>query len=845
MKLTINDIEIEAIEGTTVLEAAISADIYIPHLCAHSDIPSFEKVESMNSIFRGKENIETTNPERKFEGCQLCVMEIQGIEDFPLACITEVKEGMVIQTDTERLQKIRQDNLVSILANHPHICLTCAQREGCSLTQCSMNVPENERCCLKFDRCEVRKVADYIGIKEDIIRYVPQNLPVIKDEPLFVRDYNLCIGCTRCVRICENVRGVGALGIVYQNEKVIVGTIGPSLKESGCKFCGACVEICPTGALMDADIKTMEESAFVPCKYACPAGIDVPRYIHLIADEKFSQAATVIREKVPFPSILGYICHHPCEEECRRGQLNEPIAICALKRFVIEKQEAGSKKQEQENIERGFIPVRRSGKQEERSKRVAIVGSGPAGLTSAYYLANLGHSVTVFESQPEPGGMLRYGIPDYRLPKHILKNEINEILDQNIKLKTNYPIRNINDLKNQGWDAIYLAYGAQLSKKLDIEGVKFEGVLWGLDFLRDINLKKKIEVKEKVTIIGGGNVALDVALTILRLGSKEVQIACLESREEMPAFEWEIQEVLEEDIILNTSWGPKRIVGDGSNVKGVELVRCTSVFDEQGNFRPEYDPSIIKYIDSDMVILAIGQEVDLSLLENSSIKLTEKGTVQVNENLETSVPGVFAGGDVVSGPSSVIEAIALGRKAAISIDKYLGGNGVIYKELVELKELSPWLGKEESFADKSRVKMPTFLLKKRKKSFDLIELGFDEQMAIQEAKRCLRCDLRLQVSSPFFPPERWLEFNSQNISSVPETGGVYQLLDAQKNIIYIAGAPNLRRALQEQLSSYKEVRFFDYEEDLMYTKRESELLQQYLQKHGRLPEGNEELEDLF
>jgi len=687
-----------------------------------------------------------------------------------------------------------------------------------------------ERCCPKLGNCELQEVAEYIGIRDDTPRYVPKDLPIIKEEPLFVRDYNLCIACTRCVRICRDVRGVDALAVAHDGNDFVVGARAPSLKESECKFCGACVEVCPTGALTDKDLK--DKSEFVGCMSACPVSKDIPRIIRLVSEGKYSDAVAVMREKVPFVYSLGNICFRPCEENCNRAKLNEPIAICALERFAVA------------NDSSSLTPIE---KKEPKNKRVAVVGSGPSGFTCAYYLSNLGYEVTVFEEMPEPGGMLRYGIPAYRLPKEVLQKDIDIMLCSGFDLKLNQKIGkdlSLKSLKDE-YDAVFLSVGAQLSKRLNVGGIELEGVLWGMDFLRDARLGKDVELKDKVVVIGGGNVAIDVALTALRSGAENVQLACLESRDEMPAHEWEIKEVLEEGVRIHTSWGPKRLIGKEGTVSSIELVRCTSVFDDEGKFNPSFDQATTKIIDADMIIFAIGQSSDLELLGDVGID-SPRGLIGVDSNtMGTSVEGIFAGGEVVSGPASVIDSIALGRKAASSIDRYLGGDGDIDEKFVEPEELNPWLGRDEGFADRKRSEMPTLPVDERLKGFEEMELGFDEALAKHEAGRCLRCDLRLRISSVERPPEKWLEFSQENVNNVPQAEGVFHLLDEEKNIIFISGTQDMRAGLEEQLKTNEKARYFGYEEDKMYTQRESELLQQHLQKHGKLPELNDELEDLF
>ncbi|MFW9991082.1 MAG: FAD-dependent oxidoreductase [Candidatus Odinarchaeota archaeon] len=838
ISISVNGTKIEAMKGSSVLEAAQDAEIYIPRLCAHPDLPSSLTIRPVESIFRGDVQIKNDNSvssSQEHEGCQLCVVKIEGENNFTRSCSTPVEEGMEIWTETSEIQDYRREKLRNILANHPHTCLTCAQREGCAREPCSMNVPVEERCCPELGRCELQKVSEYIGIPENTPRYKPAGLPVLDDEPLFIRNYELCVNCTRCVRVCSEVRDVGALGFVYSNGETVVGSLASTLKESGCKFCGACVEVCPTGALTDKDIAWAErEKALVPCRDTCPLEADVPRYIHLIAEGKFGEAAAVIREKTPLPSVLGRVCFHTCENECRRGQLNEPIAICALKRFALE-HDTGIWKEK--------IKLKPA-----TGKKVAVVGAGPAGLTAAYYLSRIGHAVTVYESGSNAGGMLVAGIPGYRLPREILQADLDHVLSTGIKIVTDTSVGKqltLEDLKSQGNSAIFVSIGAQQSRKLNIPGIESEGVLWGVEFLKSANSSQVVKVPDRVLVIGGGNVAIDVALTALRLGAKDVQLVCLETREEMPAHEWEIQEALDENIAINCLWGPKRIVEKEGRVTGIELISCTSVFDQNGKFNPVFDETATRTVETDMVIMAIGQSPDLSVLETGSrVSTTPQGLIQVaRDSLTTTVPGIFAGGEVTSSPLSVVEAIHMGRKATSSIDSYLGGTGDIDETFVNPEETNPSLGREEGFYDRERVKMPSSPPETRPKNFDAIELGYDESMAIEEAKRCLRCDLRLTISSVVLPPEKWLELTPDNLKRVPETEGAFQLLNDEKKIIFIQGAPNLREALEEQLKSNDKARYFDYEEDPMYTKRESELLQQFMQKHGGMPEGNEDLDD--
>ncbi|MFH0812147.1 MAG: FAD-dependent oxidoreductase [Pseudomonadota bacterium] len=831
LSLTIDGFIIEAEEGQTILKAAQTGGIYIPALCFHPDLPPCDTVAPSHTVYQGSRRSEGTL--EGYQSCQVCVVEIEG-EGIWTSCNTPVKDGMIVHTDTPEIKERRQENVSRIFFNHPHSCIVCPQREGCDLRQCTSNVPENERCCPEFSTCELRKVAEYVGLRDDIPRYIPQGLPSVEDDPLFNRYYDLCIGCTRCVRVCNQVREVGALSFTIVDGKVVVGTVEPTIRDSGCKFCTACVEVCPTGALRDKKVRPgKKEEDIVPCKHNCPANIDIPGYLRLIAEGKADEANAVIREKVPFPGVLGRVCIHPCEEVCRRGDVNEPISICALKRYAADR-EAGLWKK--------YSLVK-----DDTGKKVAVIGAGPGGLTAAFYLRKQGHAVTLFEFRSKPGGMMRYGIPFYRLPENILDKEIGDILDLGIEFKPNQTLGkdfSLENLTSDGFDTVFLGIGAQLSRRISIDGTDLEDVLWGVDFLVDMSEGKAIQVKNRVIVIGGGNVAIDVARSVIRCGAKEVTVACLESREEMPAHDWEIEESLEEGIRLMPSWGPQRIVSEGSRVTGVALVRCTSVFDEAGNFSPTFDETTKTIIQGDQVIIAIGQASDLSSIPQGSSISVNKGLIVIDQDsFETGMKGVYAGGDVVKVPGAIIHAIAAGRRAASSIDKALGGSGAIDEVFFPREQPNQRLGRDEGFAGWPREKVSQLAREKRFQGFQEVTLGYDREKAIKEAKRCLRCDLRLQISPSLLPPEKWLDFSEGNIETVPEIEGVFQLLDSEKNIMYIKGAMNVREELKERLRSSQKARYFIWEEDPMYTKRESELLQHFMQQHGRLPEGNAEIDD--
>jgi len=461
-----------------------------------------------------------------------------------------------------------------------------------------------------------------------------------------------------------------------------------------------------------------------PCSHLCPAGIDVPRHIRFITEGKFGEAVAVIREKIPFPLVCGYVCLHFCETRCRRGELDETIGIRVLHRVAVE-HDTGLWKQNSK-----VAPA--------TNKRVAIIGSGPAGLTVAYYLAKLGHSVTVFEALPEPGGMMRIGIPDYRLPKDILKAEIEEIEGVGVEIKTNTRVDSPESLFDQGYNAIFLAVGAHQAIRLGVEGEDSPRVKGGISFLRDVSLGKEVELGNRVAIIGGGNAAIDSARTALRLGAEEVTIIYRRTRAEMPASPEEIEGALVEGVNIHFLAAPSSIISQNGELQ-LECIRMKlGAVDASGRQRPEPIKGSEFTMGFDTIIAAIGQRPQVPA--SFGLPTGRGNTIQVDpDTLATGKEGIFAGGDAVSGPATVIEAIAAGRQAAISIDKYLGGKGIIDETLAPPEgEVAPV---EEAEEEKRRPPIPTLPLEQRLSSFANVELGLSEGAAIEEAKRCLRCDL--------------------------------------------------------------------------------------------------------
>lgn len=835
VQLTINGQQVKTEVGKTVLEAARAAEMYIPSICFHPDLPPGEGIKAVDAVYQGDRKIENSKPGEDVKGCGLCLVEIEGESELVYSCAMEVKEGMVVVTESETIKEKRKENLVLIMVRHRHACLTCAQKEGCSRSQCSLNVPENERCCTQFGHCEFRKVVDYIGISPATPKWVPTDIPILDSHPLFVRDYNLCIGCTRCVRACRELKGIEAIGFVYDDKgEIQVGSVAPTLEESGCKFCTACVEVCPTGALMDKSVRRgKKEEDVVPCRETCPVHVDIPGYLRLIADGKRDEANAVIREKVPFPGILGRVCIHPCEENCRRGEVNEPISICALKRYAADGEQGLWKKNSRVANDTG--------------KKVAIVGAGPAGLTTAFYLKKQGHAVTVFEERSKAGGMMRYGIPRYRLPGEIMDKEIGDILDLGIEFRADQKLGKdftLDQLKGDGYEAVFLGLGAQLSRRIPLEGSDLSDVMWGVEYLVEVADGRDIQLKDKVIVIGGGNLAVDVALTAMRTGAKEVTMVCLEKREKMPAHDWEVEGAIAEGVKLMPSWGPHKIVSDNGKITGMELVHCASVFDDQGAFRPSFDDGFEK-IDGDQVILAFGQATDLSFLPDDGAIKAARGLIVVNEETqETGMKGVYAGGDVIEAPGSIIHAIAAGRRAAVAIDKALGGSGEIEEVLFERGAPDQYVGRDKGFASWTREKGPEIELATRHHGFQEVALCFSDEQAVKDAKRCLQCDLRLYLGENPAPPQKILPFNEENVNEMPDEEGVFRLYDEEKNVIAIKGSSALRQALQEAFEDYDSAVFFDFEKDKMYSKRESEMIQHYLQEHGTMPGGGDG-DDLF
>lgn len=519
------------------------------------------------------------------------------------------------------------------------------------------------------------------------------------------------------------------------------------VNEEKCTGCGECIKQCPVTMPNEFDMNlgtrnaiyrpfpqavpgifTIDKREIPPCRATCPAGVNVQGYVSLITQRKFKEALELIRRDIPFPAVCGRICFHPCEAECERGKVDEPLAINALKRFIVD-YELKLKKEKIEPIPKVL------------EEKIAIIGSGPTGLTAAYELVKKGYPVTVFESLPEPGGMLRVGIPQYRLPKEILDAEIDYIRSLGVEIKTNTLVGKevtFDELSRQGYKAIFIAIGAQKCGKLGIEGEELKGVIHALDFLRETNLGKKVWLGDRVAVIGGGDTAVDAARTALRLGAKEVFILYRRSREEMPAFSEEVEQAEKEGVKIHFLTVPRKILGKEGKATASECIRMKlGPPDESGRRRPIPIEGSEYIMELDTIIPAIGQLPDVSSLPKG-VEVDRRNTIVTDPvTLETSLPGIFAGGDAVSGPATVIEAIAAGKKAAVSIDRYVRGEDLRAGRGEEIKRVE--LVPKEDIERKARQVMPILPLDKRTGNFKEVQLGFNEDMAMKEAERCLFC----------------------------------------------------------------------------------------------------------
>lgn len=697
MTITINNMKVEILDGESILDAACRADIYIPHICSHPDLP----------------------PQG---GCKLCVVEIEGLDEPVCSCKTTAEEGMVIRTNTDRLNQLRTLSMELMLAGHPHDCTSCKA----------------------YMNCELQAMMQYLGTVHARMRDIHKsNTKINMVNPLIVREMERCIQCGRCVRACRELRGVNAIEYNKKNGEVYIGTLEDKpFVESDCRFCGACIQVCPTGALQDAEgtfrTDLPKEEALIPCRAECPAHIDIPSYVRLVQEEKYSEAVGVIREKVPFPHALGYVCNHRCETGCKREKLNEAVAIRDLKRFAVEHDTEMAWKEKEV-------------KKEENGKRIGVIGGGATGLTAAYFLNKAGYEVTVYEKEPLAGGMMTYGIPNYRIPEDDIQKEIQYIVDQGVVLKTGEEVASAVELKSENkYDAVLVSVGAGKGKRMDyLKGSDKKQVFTALEVLKAARQGKELELGNVVTVIGGGNVAFDTARTLIRLG-KEVNVVCLEKGEAMLADKLEIEEGLEEGLALYDGFTNIEITGNKEKVEGLHVKKVESFyFDEYRRLVCNTVEDSDRVIPTDAVIFAAGQVC--ALTDAFGLELNRFGFVAGEiEDVTTSVEGIFAAGDVKTGTRFLIDAIEAGRKVAETIDAYLGGDGVLEYAKRELQKKQE-IGIIEQFSSLKRVEPDVLQPQLRRSCFDKVDLSFSMEKAKCEANRCLQCDLRVTLK----PVKNW------------------------------------------------------------------------------------------
>lgn len=519
------------------------------------------------------------------------------------------------------------------------------------------------------------------------------------------------------------------------------------------------------------------------CNQGCPVNTRAGAYVQAINNGEYEMAYAIARGPNPFASICGRICAHPCEEACRKGVVEkDPISIRALKRFVTERYGVESRHVFTLKDTLKYSTAPGSLHPEMTGKRIAIIGSGPAGLSCAHDLVRLGHECTIFEAHGVAGGMLTLGVPEYRLPRDLIKREIDAILSMGLKIQYNSKLGRdfyLADLWNEGYNAVFIAIGATVGRGLNMPGIEMDGVINGIDFLLNANLGYKVDLGEKVIVIGGGNVAvdiarivkrigeesllrkhgasavsearedieaaLDMARTALRIGARDVTMVCLESHENMPAWEWEIEEAVEEGVKLACSRGPNRIIGKDGHVTGLETLEVKSVLDEKGRFNPSFYEKSETVIKGDTIVLAIGQTPDISWIqEGDGIEVTPRGLIRVDpQTLATTALGVFAGGDVAFGPRIIIEAVANGQRVARSIHAYLQRE-IHFRKEWKSTEINHRMSDDFDLIPRQK---PPVIDVDRRTGISEVETLYTEEHAHTESKRCYRCNVNTIFSS--------------------------------------------------------------------------------------------------
>jgi len=575
------------------------------------------------------------------------------------------------------------------------------------------------------------------------------------DKTFPTLDCAACIGTPKMVSVGQNRNidlhthaEVESVSGFVGNYRVVVRKKARYVNADKCTGCGDCTEVCPVDKPSEWDASTRARKAIyrafpqavpisflidkndrAPCVQTCPAGTNVQGYVALVKQGRPLEALRLIMERLPFPGSLGRVCPAPCEADCRRKELDEPIAIRGIKRFAAD------------GVDWDALPVPDI-QHKNPDQKVAVIGAGPAGLSAAYFLARWGYPVTVFEALPLAGGMMRTGIPDYRLPPAILEREIRYIERLGVELRLSHPIgfdTTVDDLFEQGYKAVFAAAGTGRDAQLGIPGEDLAGVEPAVAFLTRANLCASAEVGSNVLVIGGGAVAMDVARTVLRLGAKRVRVVCLEPRDQMPAWEHEVHDALAEGVELVNGWGPTRFVGSEGRVRGAAFRRCTRVFDAQGAFAPTYRDDSVFETDCDGVYVAIGQRPNPVWAQGSrGVPLDARGYLEADpETFATAREGLFAGGELYTGPSIVVRAVANGREAALSIDRYLRG-----EDLRSNRPKRPagknWNALPQHVERAKRQELPQRPVHDRR-DFVEVEGGFEEAQARSEASRCIAC----------------------------------------------------------------------------------------------------------
>jgi NADPH-dependent glutamate synthase beta subunit-like oxidoreductase/NAD-dependent dihydropyrimidine dehydrogenase PreA subunit len=566
-----------------------------------------------------------------------------------------------------------------------------------------------------------------------------------------------CCGCG-----CFNMR----LASHWSNPDMARSNYVSEVDTEKCVACGECVENCPTNALTlgqkicteviaapkkqekfhntdwgadkwNPDYRTnrkvVSDEGSSPCKAECPAHIGIQGYIKLASTGRYKEALELIKEENPFPAVCGRICPRKCESACTRGDIDDPLAIDDIKKFIADKELSGDSR---------FIPRIKN----DYGKKIAVVGAGPAGLSCAFYMAIDGYKVTVFEKQKALGGMMTLGIPSFRLEKDVVNAEINILKDLGVEFKTNVEIGSdisLKELRSQGYEAFFLAIGAQAGRRLGIEGEDANGVISGVDFLCNVNLGESKELKGKTIVIGGGNVAIDVARTAVRVGSDKVEMFCLENRKQMPALDEEIEEALAEDIEIKNSWGPVKVLTEKGKVKAVEFRKCLSVFDENGRFSPSYDDNDIMTVEADNVLISVGQSIEWGeILKDSKVELNPNKTIKADpKTLQTAEEDIFTGGDALTGPRFAIDAIAFGKEAAISIHRHVqpGQDLLIGRTIRDYRSFDKDSLNLDGYDKIPRETTAHVAAKESKETFNDLRGTFTEDQIKKETERCLGC----------------------------------------------------------------------------------------------------------